>query len=76
MCAIAALLFQLYYFSTNVYSYSGQDEYDVTGSSVISLSLYADSGDALDVNNLDELFEIVLPTDVTTHFYLLCVRKL
>ena len=57
----------LFYFSTNVYSYSDQDEYDVTRSSVISLNLFSDSGDALEVNNLEELFEIVLPTDVLRH---------
>ena len=58
--------FQSYYFSSDVYSYSGQTDYDTSGSSVMSLDLYTDTDDVISVNNLDDadLFEISIATAV------------
>ena len=58
--------FQSYYFSSDVYAYSGQTDYDTSGPSVMSLDLYTDTDDVISVNNLDDadLFEISIATAV------------
>ena len=59
---------QLFFFKTNVYDYSSQDTYDVSGSSVISLDLFTEAGDVITVTDSQELFEFSLPLDVSVIF--------
>ena len=64
---------QSYHFSSNVYSYSQQTNYDTSGSAVMSLDLYTDTNDVISVSDLnqDDLFEIALQTTVSCVYSLI-----